>query len=314
MARFRYVDGAGRPVRDAATLARIRALVIPPAWQQVWICSSERGHIQATGRDARGRKQYRYHAGWREHRDAHKYARMVDFGSAIRRLRAATESDLALPGLPRDKVLATLVKLLDLTHARVGNEEYAKANRSYGLSTLKNRHVDVEGSTITFRFRGKSGKEHVLGVKDPKLARIVLKCEELPGQHLFEYVGDGGTVHAIGSHDVNDYIRAASGDAFSAKDLRTLAGTVLAARALRAQPPCTSKAQLKRAERAALEYVAGRLGNTVAVCRKCYVHPAVLEGYERSVLGNDDEDEREEEEAVLRIVSRCTLLSEHSSR
>jgi DNA topoisomerase-1 len=308
--RFRYVDPAGRPVRDGATVSRIRALAIPPAWTSVWVCPIARGHIQATGRDARGRKQYRYHARWREHRDEHKYARMIHFGRALRRLRSVVARDLRLPGLPRRKVLATVVKLLELTHARVGNEEYAKANKSYGLTTLEHRHVKVHGSVIAFHFRGKSGKTRALDVRDARLARIVRKCEELPGQHLFEYVSEDGEVRAIGSHDVNDYIRAASGDGFSAKDFRTLAGTVLAARALRAARPCTSKAQLKRAERMALEYVSERLGNTVAVCRKCYVHPVVLEAYERSALGELGEGKGDlcaEETAVLSLVARCRI-------
>jgi DNA topoisomerase-1 len=305
--RFRYVDASGRRVRGASTIARIRDLAIPPAWVAVWICPSERGHIQATGRDVRGRKQYRYHALWREFRDAHKYARMVDFGRALRRLRAAVDRDLDQPRLTREKVLATVVKLLELTHARIGNVEYTRANKSYGLTTLENRHVAVRGSVVGFRFRGKSGKTRILSVKDSRLARIVRKCEELPGQHLFEYVADDGSVHPVGSHDVNAYIRAASGDAFSAKDFRTLAGTVLAARALRAARPCTSKAQLKRAVRAALEFVSGRLGNTVAVCRKCYVHPAVLDAYERSALGGGHDNVRKEEDAVLRLVRRCSI-------
>jgi DNA topoisomerase-1 len=311
--RFRYLDDAGRAVRDAPTLARIRSLAIPPAWADVWICPSPRGHIQATGRDARGRKQYRYHPSWTEHRGAHKYARMVDFGHALRRVRVAVERDLGLPGLPRAKVLATVVKLLELTHARVGNEEYARTNKSYGLTTLENRHVHVRGSVIGFHFRGKSGKTRILDVTDPRLARIVRKCEELPGQHLFEYVAEDGSVHPVASHVVNEYIRAASGGAFSAKDFRTLAGTVLAARALRGAQRCTSKAQLKRAVRAALEFVSGRLGNTVAVCRKCYVHPAVLEAYERSALGAAHDDVREEEDAVLRLVMRCSIGAEEAA-
>jgi DNA topoisomerase-1 len=305
--RFRYVDGTGRPVRDRTVLARIRALVIPPAWVAVWICPIERGHIQATGRDARGRKQYRYHARWRAHRDANKYSRMLDFGRALRRVRSAVDRDLALAGLPRAKVLATVVRLLELTHARIGNPEYAKSNRSYGLTTLERRHVHVHGDAIAFRFRGKSGKVRVHDVKDPRVARVVRKCEELPGQHLFEYVDDCGTLRAIGSHDVNEYIRRASRGAFSAKDFRTLAGTVLAARALRAAKPGTTKAERKQRVRAALEYVSARLGNTVAVCRKCYVHPAVLEAYERSELGAEHSEARHEEDAVLRLVARCPI-------
>jgi len=311
--RFRYVDGHGRAVRDPATLARIRALAIPPAWVAVWICPLAHGHIQATGRDARGRKQYRYHARWREHRDENKFARMLDFGRALSRLRTVVERDLARAGLPRAKVLATVVKLLELTHARVGNVEYAKANKSYGLTTLEHRHVRVHGDVIALRFRGKSGKTRVLDVKDPRLARIVRRCEELPGQHLFEYVDDEGGVHAVASHDVNEYIRAASGGAFSAKDFRTLAGTVLAARALRATRPAATKTARKNAVRAALEVVSARLGNTVAVCRKCYVHPAVLEAYERSALGEDRATVQKEEAAVVRLVARCSIASTGST-
>jgi DNA topoisomerase I len=309
--RFRYLDEAGRPVRDADTLARIRALVIPPAWTSVWICSNENGHIQATGRDARGRKQYRYHESWRVYRDAHKFARMVEFGRALRRLRQTTERDLMRRGLPREKVLATVVRLLELTHARIGNEQYAKANKSYGLTTLENRHVDVEGGTLRFHFRGKSGKPQVLGVESPRLARIVRQCEELPGQHLFEYIDDDGVVRPIGSHDVNEYIRASSGGDFSAKDFRTLAGTVLAARAMRAQGRSQTKAQWKRAVRAALELVAGHLGNTVAVCRKSYVHPAVLEA---KWLSEGHAEGTEEEETVLRFIARVTLSVEEVRR
>ena len=299
---FRYVGASGQPVRDPATLARIRSLAIPPAWSKVWICPQRHGHIQATGRDARGRKQYRYHPRWREQRDANKYARIVAFGSSLGKIRAAVERDMALPGLPREKVLATVVKLLGMTYARVGNEEYARENRSYGLTTLEGRHVDVAGSVIRFRFRGKSGKTHLLEVKDPRLARIVRRCEELPGQHLFEYVDEEGKVRPIGSSDVNEYIREAAGGDFTAKDFRTLAGTVLAARALRLSAPEATKAGRKRVIMAAIRQVAERLGNTVAVCRRCYVHPAILNAYERAELGASLEDVAEEEAAVLRLV------------
>jgi DNA topoisomerase-1 len=302
--RFRYVDARGERVRHAATLARIRALVIPPAWTDVWICSQANGHVQATGRDARGRKQYRYHARWSEQRGADKYARMLAFGEALGRIRAQTAKDLALAGLPREKVLATVVRLLEITHARIGNEEYAKQNKSYGLTTLTSRHVDVSGPRISLRFRGKSGKSHALDVRDATLAKVVRRCEELPGQRLFEYLDDDGSVHPVGSHDVNEYIRAISGGDFTAKDFRTLAGTVLAARALREQEPCASKAQLKRAVRAALEVVSSHLGNTIAVCRKSYVHPAVLDAYERSLLGTRSEDLVEEEEIVFRLLRK----------
>jgi DNA topoisomerase-1 len=308
--RFRYVDDSGAAVRDADTIARIRSLVIPPAWTDVWISPSARGHIQATGRDKRGRKQYRYHARWREHRDADKYTRMIAFGDALLRIRSAIERDLGLPGLPREKVLATVVRLLELTHVRVGNEEYARKNGSYGLTTLLNRHVEVKGSVVTFRFRGKSGKTHVVDAKDPRVAKIVRRCEELPGQHLFEYLDDEGAVRSVGSHDVNEYIRAAGGADFSAKDFRTLAGTVLAARLLRARERSRTKAQAKRTVRDVLEVVSRSLGNTVAVCRKSYVHPAVLQAFERSVLTPCDPEDADEERAVLRIVARWELRCE----
>lgn len=281
----------------------------------MWICKAERGHIQATGRDARGRKQYRYHAKWREHRDANKYERMVEFGHALGRIRAEVDRHLALPGLPREKILATVVRLLELTHARVGNDEYTKTNGSYGLTTLESRHVEVEGSIVTFRFRGKSGVKRVLGIKDARLARIVRRCDDLPGQRLFEYLDDEDEVHTIDSSDVNDYIRQASGGEFSAKDFRTLAGTVLAARRLRDAPKtCASRAELQRVVRGVLEDVSKHLGNTVAVCRRCYVHPAVLDAYERSSLqtdgtpASDESDDREsEEDRVLRQVARFRL-------
>ncbi|HEY4014924.1 MAG TPA: DNA topoisomerase IB [Polyangiaceae bacterium] len=302
--RFRYVHADHRAVRDEATLARIRRLAIPPAWTGVWICTLEHGHIQATGRDARGRKQYRYHPHWRSLCDAHKYDRMLAFGRALPKIRAAVARDLALRGLPREKVLATVVRLLELTHARVGNEQYARANKSYGLTTLHRRHVDVHGDVVTFHFRGKSGKTHVFDVHAPRVARVVRQCGELPGQHLFEYLGEDGAVHTVGSHDVNAYIQAASGGEFSAKDFRTLAGTVLAARALRDGGPCSSKAQMKRRVREALGVVASLLGNTVAVCRKAYVHPIILDAYERSLLGAGPADLKEEEQSVLRLVAR----------
>jgi DNA topoisomerase-1 len=308
--RFRYVDPAGAAVRDQETIARIRSLVIPPAWTDVWICASPRGHIQATGRDKRGRKQYRYHARWRVHRDADKYARMIAFGSALERIRAAVERDLALPGLSREKVLATVVRLLELTHARVGNEEYARKNGSYGLTTLQNRHVEIKGSVVILHFRGKSGKRHVIDARDPRVAKIVRRCEELPGQHLFEYLDGEGAVHAIGSHDVNEYIRAVAGADFSAKDFRTLAGTVLAARLLRAREPSRTKAQARRVVRDVLEFVSSRLGNTVAVCRKSYIHPAVLQAFERAALPARDEKGAAEERAVLRIIARWELSAD----
>ncbi|HEY6461259.1 MAG TPA: DNA topoisomerase IB, partial [Polyangiaceae bacterium] len=260
--RFRYVGPQGKVVHDRATLQRIRSLVLPPAWTDVWIARSPRGHIQATGRDARGRKQYRYHAQWREHRDADKYERMLAFGRALGRIDRQVEADLRLPGLSRDKVLAVVVRLLELTHARVGNDKYTRSNGSFGLTTLRGRHVRVRGDRVTFHYRGKSGKQRVFDVRDERLARIVRRCDDLPGQHLFEYVDGEGRVHRIGSHDVNAYIRRHSGGEFSAKDFRTLAGTVLAARALRQRPPCESKAEVVRVVKEVVGEVSKRLGNT----------------------------------------------------
>jgi DNA topoisomerase I len=276
---FTYVDAQGTRVRDSETLRRIRALAIPPAWTEVWICASPSGHVQAVGRDARGRKQYRYHSRWREVRDESKYARMLAFARALPVIRARVEKDLARPGLPRDKVLATVVRLLETTLIRVGNEEYARQNKSFGLTTMRNRHVAVSGSTLRFHFRGKSGKEHAVDVRDPRLARIVRRCQELPGQELFQYVDDGGTRQTIDSADVNDYLRQAAGAEFTAKDFRTWAGTVLAALALAEVQAFTTKRQARRNIVRAVESVARRLGNTPAICRKGYVHPAVIDAY-----------------------------------
>jgi DNA topoisomerase-1 len=278
-AHFRYTGPDGAPVRDAQTLARIRALVIPPAWTDVWICPMPHGHLQATGRDAKGRKQYRYHPRWREVRDATKYTRMIAFGRALPRIRERVEHDLALPGLPRAKVLATVVRLLETTLIRVGNEEYAKTNRSYGLTTLRNRHVDIAGATLRFHFRGKSGITHTIGINDRRLAGIVRRCRELPGAELFQYLDDDGERRGVDSGDVNEYLREITGEEFTAKDFRTWAGTVLAAMALQELEAFDSDAQAKKNVVGAIERVAERLGNTPSVCRKCYVHPAVLDAY-----------------------------------
>jgi DNA topoisomerase I len=276
---FRYVDAGGKPVRDDATLARIRALAIPPAWEQVWICAHANGHLQATGRDARGRKQYRYHARWRSVRDEVKYERMLAFGRALPGIRAAVDAALGLPGLPREKVLATVVHLLQVTMMRVGNEEYARENKSFGLTTLRNRHVRIDGSAVEFHFRGKSGVEHRVTVSDRRLARIIRRTRELPGQDLFQYIGDDGATHSIGSADVNDYLRSISGDDYTAKDFRTWYGTVLAALALQEFERFDSETQAKKNIVRAVEAVAQKLGNTPTICRKCYVHPAVIEAY-----------------------------------
>lgn len=278
-ASFRYVDAAGKPVRDRDTLARIKALGIPPAWRGVWICPDPRGHLQATGRDAKGRKQYRYHEGWRALRDGTKYGKMLDFGAALPALRERTERDLGLSGLPRAKVLAAVVRLLEGTLIRVGNEEYARQNGSFGLTTMRDRHVKIEGADLHFRFRGKSGVEHTVDVHDRRLARIVRQCRELPGQELFQYVDAEGERHSIGSADVNDYLREATGQDFTAKDFRTWAGTVLALMALQELEAFDSQAQAKRNVIEAVRHVAARLGNTPSVCRKCYIHPAVLDAY-----------------------------------
>jgi DNA topoisomerase I len=283
---FRYVGRDGRPVRDARALARIRALAIPPAWTGVWICPAASGHIQATGRDARGRKQYRYHARWREVRDETKYGRALAFLRALPAIRRRVDADLALPGLPRDKVLAAVVRLLERTFVRVGNEEYARANGSFGLTTLRSRHVRVSGDRVRLRFRGKSGREHSIELADERLARIVRRCRDLPGYELFQYFDEDGAVRTIDSADVNRYLRAAAGAEYTAKDFRTFAGTMLAALALRREPAPRTGTGARRSIARALESVARELGNTPAVCRKCYVHPAVVDCYlEGSLAG-----------------------------
>lgn len=282
---FRYLDAKGEPVEDEATLKRIKSLVIPPAWTDVWICSQANGHLQATGRDAKGRKQYRYHPKWRNVRDEVKYERMINFGNALPQIRAEVDRALKLPGLPREKMLATIVYLLEATMMRVGNEEYARTNKSFGLTTLRNRHVKVDGSDVEFRFRGKSGVYHKIHVHDRRLARIIRSTRDLPGQELFQYVDEEGETHSIDSSDVNDYLRSITGEDYTAKDFRTWSGTVLAAMALQEFEKFDSETQAKKNIVRAIESVAERLGNTPSVCRKCYVHPAVLDAYlEGSVL------------------------------
>jgi DNA topoisomerase-1 len=276
---FVYVDGQGHAIRDPDTLSRIKRLAIPPAWRHVWICPAPDGHLQASGRDARGRKQYRYHPRWRAVRDETKYTRMIAFAAALPAIRRKVADDLDRAGLPREKVLATVVRLLETTLIRVGNEEYARANGSFGLTTLRARHVDVDGSTLTFEFRGKGGRRHRVGVSDRRLARIVRRCQELPGQELFQYVDDDGERRTISSGDVNDYLRTISGEDFTAKDFRTWAGTVLAARALAEIPAFTSATAARRNVARAVERVAESLGNTPAVCRKGYIHPDVIDRY-----------------------------------
>jgi DNA topoisomerase-1 len=276
---FTYVGPGGRPVRDEETLRRIKALVIPPAWTEVWICAESNGHLQATGYDARGRKQYRYHARFREVRDQTKYNRMLEFARVLPKVRRQVKRDLRLHGLPRRKVLAAVVKLLETTLVRVGNDEYAKSNHSFGLTTLRDRHAKINGSKVTLEFKGKSGVEHEIDLSDARLAKIVKACQDLPGQELFQYRDDEGQVRDVGSADVNQYIQEVAGNGFTAKDFRTWAGTVLAAMALQEVRTFDSKAQAKKNVVRAVERVAEKLGNTKAVCRKCYIHPAILETY-----------------------------------
>ena len=276
---FRYIAPNGRVLRRPADLKRIRALVIPPAWTDVWICPDPRGHLQATGRDARGRKQYRYHANWRQTRDETKFDRMQAFAAALPAIRARTQADLRRAGLPREKVLATVVQLLEKSLIRVGNDEYAKTNRSFGLTTLRDRHVNVKGSTLRFEFRGKSGKHHMVDVNDRRLAKIVKQCRDLPGQDLFQYIDDQGVRQDINSSDVNAYLKEITGEDFTAKDFRTWSGTVLACTALQELDEASSMAQAKKNVVQAIEAVAGILGNTRSVCRKSYIHPVIVDSY-----------------------------------
>ncbi|MBA2254873.1 MAG: DNA topoisomerase IB [Chloroflexi bacterium] len=312
---FGYRDPEGKPIRDRDEIRRIRSLAIPPAWTEVWICPNLNGHIQATGRDARGRKQYRYHPRWRSVRDDSKYQRTIAFAQALPRIRARVRKDLSRPGLPREKVLATIVALLETTFIRVGNEEYARDNRSYGLTTMLDKHVDVAGSRIRFAFKGKSGKRHEVDVRDRRLARIVKRCDELGGQRLFTYEDENGKPEPIESADVNAYIRDAADGDFTAKDFRTWAGTVLAAVALQAVREFDDDAAGKQNVVRAIESVAKTLGNTPAVCRKCYVHPAVVDAYldgsmvQVAVQRTEEElasteDLRPEEVAVLALLRK----------
>jgi DNA topoisomerase-1 len=296
--RVRYVDVNGRTIADRSVLQRIRALAIPPAWTDVWICADPRGHLQATGRDARGRKQYRYHARWREVRDEAKYGRLITFAQALPRIRRRTAADLRKTGLPREKVLATVVCLLEKTLIRVGNEEYAKQNGSVGLTTMRDRHARVTGAKLRFEFRGKSGVQHAIDLADARLARIVKACRDLPGYELFQYIDDDGRQVAVDSADVNAYLRQVSGEDFTAKDFRTWAGTVLTSRQLASAARFSSSAEAKRNIVRAIDAVARQLGNTKAVCRKSYIHPAILDAYLEGVpLGRD-------EDAVVSVIRR----------
>ena len=302
---FTYTAPLGGPLRDGPALERIRALAVPPAWTDVWICPSPQGHLQATGRDAKGRKQYRYHERWRAVRDETKYGKLHSFGEVLPRIREKVERDLARHGLPRDKVLATVVRLLDLSFIRIGNPEYARANESFGLTTMRDEHVEIRGERVRFKFRGKSGKEHDIDVWDRQLARVMRRCQELDGQELFQYLDEDGQPRTIESADVNGYLRAAAGEGFTAKDFRTWAGTVLAARELARVGPFESETEARRNVASAVREVARQLGNTEAVCRKCYVHPVVIDGYLDGSLLSDwrDGDDRGEE-TVLSLLGR----------
>ena len=322
----KFFDASGAPVTDESTLARIKALVIPPAWTDVWICPQANGHLQATGRDAKGRKQYRYHAKWRTVRDDVKYERMLNFGKALPAIRAEVDRALKLPGLPREKVLATIVYLLEATMMRIGNEEYARTNKSFGLTTLRDRHVKVEGSDIAFHFRGKSGVFHDIELHDRRLAKIIARTRELPGQELFQYLDADGERHSVDSSDVNDYLRQITGEEYTAKDFRTWSGTVLAALALQEFEKFDSETQAKKNIVRAIESVASRLGNTPTICRKCYVHPAVLEAYldgsvlealrttSEEALVKDLHALRPEEAAVLAMLQQRLSMAATSSK
>ena len=315
---FSYVDAAGARVRDPRQIARIKALAIPPAYSDVWICADPRGHIQATGRDVRGRKQYRYHPRWREVRDTTKFTRMVAFAEALPALRKAVDRDLGLPGLPRRKVLATVVRLLEWTCIRVGNEEYARTNRSFGLTTLEDRHVAINGSRMSFEFKGKSGKMHACDVSDRRLARIVAACQAIPGQELFQYLSEDGSRQAISSEDVNGYLQEISGTDFSAKDFRTWSGTVLAASVLHELGNAEDERQAKANYLMAIDRVAAQLNNTRTVCRKYYVHPALFEAcvagefhpqYEQGLKRRRRNGLAREEAAVLSLLRTRTSES-----
>lgn len=306
---FSYLDANGKAARDKRTLLRIRQLAIPPAWENVWICADAAGHLQATGRDAKGRKQYRYHADFRAAQDNVKYDRLLDFAAALPAIRARVDTDLGARGLPREKVLATIVHLLDTTLIRIGNAAYARDNESYGLSTLRNKHVRVDGNTLRFQFKGKSGKTWQLHVQDRRVAKIVRSCQELPGQHLFQYLDEEGVQQKVSSTDVNAYLQEITGRDITAKDFRTWAGTVMAALHLFRMDAHRSPTEAKRQAKRALEEVAHRLGNTVTICRKCYVHPLVLEahlaGTLRLRLMTKKDVLRPEEAATFRFLKRA---------
>jgi DNA topoisomerase-1 len=318
---FRYENGNGERIKEQATLKRIRALAVPPAWTDVWICAKATGHVQATGRDARGRKQYRYHARFREVRESTKYHHMLAFAKNLPAIRRRVQEHLAQRGLPREKVLATIVHLLEATLIRVGSDEYARTNKSYGLTTLKNRHVEVEGSALKFNFKGKSGKVWKLNVRDRRIAKVIRACQELPGQELFQYVDESGENRDITSSDVNAYLREISGEDITAKDFRTWHGTVLAALALQEFEKFDSQAGAKRNIRDAIQKVAARLGNTPTICRKCYIHPEIITTYIEGSLLLEVKDKveaelrkdlnslRPEEAAVLTLLQNRLSLT-----
>lgn len=309
---FRYIGPDGKTVRDAETLKRIRSLVIPPAWTNVWICPSPFGHLQAAGRDARARKQYRYHSLYRQVRDQAKFGRMIAFGAMLARIRARVERDLAKPGLPKEKVVATVVRLLETTFIRVGNEEYAKDNESFGLTTMRDKHVKIEGATLRFHFRGKSGLVHDVALTDQRLARIVKQCRDLPGYELFQYVNEDGEQCRLDSADVNHYLREITGQNFSAKDFRTWAGTVLAARELVACGPCRNSRDFKKNVVGSIKRVAAQLGNRPSTARKYYIHPAIIDAYDKGSLFDSMREGVAQDEAYaglgLRPEEYCVMV------
>jgi DNA topoisomerase-1 len=318
---FTYRDATGNTIRDTRERKRIEGLVIPPAWTDVWICPDPEGHLQVTGRDDRGRKQYRYHPRWREVQDHSKFGRMIMFGIRLPRMRDRIEEDLAQPGLPRTRVLAAALRILDTTPIRVGNERYMRDNGSFGLTTMRNRHVDFSGDLIRFRFRGKSGKDHVVGLADPDVARVIRKCTETPGSELFTYHGEEGTYTSIDSEDLNEYIQTLSGYDFTAKDFRTWAGTVRTVTVLKELGPADTAKERKKKGMLAVKFVAADLGNTPATCRSYYIHPGVLDAYDKGklmpLLAEIDEHERpasaeglrDEEWPVLALLPRLDALA-----
>ncbi len=309
---FSYRDARGSLMRDARTLERIRKLAIPPAWSDVWICPTANGHLQSTGRDARGRKQYRYHADWRSVRDETKFGRMLAFGEALPKIRERVEASLSARGLPRDKVIATVVWLLEATLIRIGNREYARKNGSFGLTTLRDGHVDIQGSRLRFEFRGKSGKDHSVEIQDRRVARIVRQCRDLPGQTLFQYLDEDGERQKITSEDVNAFLKETTGEDFSAKDFRTWGGTVLALAVLLEVGACESEKEANKAVVDTIRQVSENLGNRPAICRKYYVHPVVIETFvegrleealEGTVAGSPEEEAGELHHLESKVLS-----------